>query len=166
MEIARPLMNGEFAFFTIPWPNDWFDPARRLLRFPYVGSFESQFSRLWFACDGKDVAPFEAWAASLTEMKSSPSKTARGEIGSERLASLDRYLETRARAEAMMRNSSQASKAVPSLETTRSTLDPSTAPIQSIPLGAFVNYLAYSETSLEHVFKKLFCNTRSGRLST
>jgi hypothetical protein len=92
-ETARPLISGELGFITLPWPVDWFFPAGKLLLFPYVGSFESRFSVLWFACDGKEVPSFEAGlGVSFREMKASTPKTPLGEVDTERLASFNHYL--------------------------------------------------------------------------
>ena len=97
-ESGRPRVHGNVTFFSMKWPIHWFDPSSSLLRFPYLGGFESEVSRLWFACDGHEVASFQAWLPSLEEMRAVLPTTATGEVDSERAAAFNRYLETRTRA--------------------------------------------------------------------
>jgi hypothetical protein len=63
----------------------WFDPKVWLLRFPYIGGFESGLSWRWFACDGVEVVVFDAWLPSFEEMKASPPRTPEGQIDAGRL---------------------------------------------------------------------------------
>lgn len=101
-EHVSPSTSGEIAYFRVPWPSHWFDPESILLRFPYVGSFESRDSQLWFACDGKEVGAFEAWLPSFEEMKKTPPKIVSGEIDTSRQSAFERYRAIRARAEAII----------------------------------------------------------------
>ena len=104
-EGVEPSRHGKLGFYTVPWPSDWFDPDCHLLRFPYVGSFENSTGQLWFACDGQEVASFVGWAQSFNEMKSTPPKTATGEVDQERLGAFERYVEVRTRANAIIHGS-------------------------------------------------------------
>jgi hypothetical protein len=106
-EGVQPLRNGKIGFYTGPWPSEWFDPDCHLLRFPYMGSSENSTGQLWFACDGQEVVSFVGWAQSFSEMKSTSPKTATGERDQERLATFERYVEVRTRADAIIRASAK-----------------------------------------------------------
>jgi hypothetical protein len=98
---GRPTFREGIAYVGIPWASDWFDPTGQLLRFPYVGSFTSQFSNVFFACDGAEVGAVEAWGT-LSEMEGAPPLTSTGEVDAKRLAAFQGYLVVRKRAQALL----------------------------------------------------------------
>ena len=95
-ERCRPIQRGTSLFFTVPWHGHWFDPLFHLgQQFPYVGSFEGELARFWFACDGSEVASFIPWADSLSAMQAAPPQTPAGEIDLGRLEAFQKYVKVR-----------------------------------------------------------------------
>jgi hypothetical protein len=101
-ERAQPLQRGTFGFYTVTWLSDWFEPSVQLPLFPYVGSFENSTGKLWFACDGEQVAGFAPWLPCLNEMLSAPPKTEDGQIDQGRLDLFERYRAVHERAIAII----------------------------------------------------------------